>query len=359
MKFQSTINYMEECVRILSNTANGISDLTRTLRNGAAPAECREDLKVLSEIQKKAVDGLSRESIEFYFKKLDDGGTSVVYLLGCSAFYHPSEDKKDPLAGEEAFFDSLTLTDRLNIKCESVGVPLEQKVKEYSNYMDALKIEDGERWKIFSALLHPEEHKEKIFGLVRHVCEILLKYKEELEEIFQRRLEEIIEENQNKPLETILMDESFYQINQKLLPRQITVTLYDPYALRGVIPFRKEGGYGEGYFTIGAFFVHRPVSAEQKTMEKQDVMGYGKILADGNKLEILRLLSHRNYINRELAKTLKLSTATISYHMSVLTDLDLVNTTISSNKVIYELNRKKMKEVMEGLTEYFEHLEQQ
>ena len=96
-----------------------------------------------------------------------------------------------------------------------------------------------------------------------------------------------------------------------------------------------------------------------KKMEKKDVMTYGKILADGNKLEILRLLSHKTYINKELADALKLSTATISYHMSVLTELELVNTTVSANKIIYELNRKKMEDVMNRLTEYFDHLEQQ
>ena len=94
-------------------------------------------------------------------------------------------------------------------------------------------------------------------------------------------------------------------------------------------------------------------------MEKKDVMTYGKILADGNKLEILRLLSHKKCINRELADELKLSAATISYHMSVLTDLELVHTTVSANKIIYSLNREKMEHVMECLTDYICHLEQQ
>lgn len=88
-------------------------------------------------------------------------------------------------------------------------------------------------------------------------------------------------------------------------------------------------------------------------------MAYGKILADGNKLEILRLLSHKEYINRELADALKLSTATISYHMSVLTELKLVNTTVSANKIIYSLNRQKMEDTMTRMEDYFDHLEQQ
>ena len=67
----------------------------------------------------------------------------------------------------------------------------------------------------------------------------------------------------------------------------------------------------------------------------------------------------KNCINRELADELKLSAATISYHMSVLTDLELVHTTVSANKIIYSLNREKMEYVMDCLTDYICHLEQQ
>ena len=66
----------------------------------------------------------------------------------------------------------------------------------------------------------------------------------------------------------------------------------------------------------------------------------------------------RSYIPNS-GDALKLSTATISYHMSVLTELKLVNTTVSANKIIYSLNRQKMEDTMTRLEDYFDHLEQQ
>ena len=88
-------------------------------------------------------------------------------------------------------------------------------------------------------------------------------------------------------------------------------------------------------------------------------MAYGKILADGNKLEILRLLSHKEYINRELGGC----TEAVHRHNLLpyvcADELKLVNTTVSANKIIYSLNRQKMEDTMTRLEDYFDHLEQQ
>lgn len=345
---------MQECVTILSNAADGVYDLAQTLKTDALTEDCRSDLKRLSDIQREAVEGLSKESMEFYFKTLDSGKTCTASLLGCFRFKHSSDGKTDQLADEEAFFDTLTLADRLDAQCEETEASDEQKLAEFTDYMKTMQIKDALRWQIFSALLHPGEHKEKIFGLLRHVRGNLARHETELGEIFRRRRAEIVMKDQEKSIETIIIEQSSYQISGEIFPEEMIVTLYDPFSLRGrICPHR------ESYFTIGAFFPYHPEPLSRKKMEKKDVMMYGKILADGNKLEILRLLSHKTYINKELADALKLSTATISYHMSVLTELELVNTTVSANKIIYELNRKKMEDVMNRLTEYFDHLEQQ
>lgn len=350
MKFRSTISYMQECISILFNAANGIYDFVQMLPAGSLPEDCRADLELLSKVQREAVDGLSKENMEFYFKSLDGGQTCAASLIGCL----PSPCSSDQLEKEEDFFDTLTLAERLDVKCNNTEASLEQKLADYAEYMETLQVEDEIRWRIFSALLHPQEHKEKIFSLLRHVWGNLSRHTAELEEIFQRHRAEVVEYDKKNPVEFTFMKQSSYQLSREVFPDEITVTLYDPFFLRAWIR-----SHWNNYFIIGAFFPYRPIPVSRKKMEKKDVMIYGKVLADGNKLEILRLLSHRTYINKELADALKLSTATISYHMSVLTELELVSTTISANKIIYELNQDKIEEIMERLTDYFDHLEQQ
>lgn len=350
MKFQSKISYVQECVAVLSNAADGEYDLAGKLQTDALPEDCRKDLELLSQIQREAVEGLSKESIQFYFKSLDNTRTCMASLLGRFHFIRAL----DELEEEEAFFDTLTLSERLNARCEDTKAPIDEKLADFTDYIKSLQMEDGMRWQILFALLHPQDHKRKIFDLLRYVRRNLARYETELEDIFRRRRAEIEAYDRKSPVDTVMIGESTYQFSREVLPEEMTMLLYDPFSIRGLIDQN-----GQSWFIIGAFFPYHPVPTPRQEMKKKDVMAYGKILADGNKLEILRLLSHKEYINRELADTLKLSTATISYHMSVLTDLQLVNTTLSANKVIYSLNRQKMEDTMMRLSDYFDHLEQQ
>lgn len=350
MKFQSKINYVQECVAVLSNAAGGEYDLARELQTDTLPEDCRKDLELLSQIQREAIEGLSKENIEFYFKPLDNARTCVASLLGRFHAVHAL----DELEEEEAFFDTLTLSERLNARCEDTKAPIDEKLADFTDYMKSLQMEDGMRWQLLSALFHPQEHKKKMFDLLRHVRRNLASHEKELEDIFRRRREETEAYDRKNPIETVMAGESAYQLSGEIIPEEMTMLLYDPFSMRGLIDQQ-----GQSWFIIGAFFPYHPVSTPRQKMKKEDVMAYGKILADGNKLEILRLLSHKEYINRELADALKLSTATISYHMSVLTELKLVNTTVSANKIIYSLNRQKMEDTMTRLEDYFDHLEQQ
>ena len=184
MKFRSNINYMQECIEILSNAADGVYDLSRNLQTDLLSDECRVDLDMLSDIQREAVEGLPKENIEFYFKRLSNTKTCTAGLLGCfEAVYH-SEVLSNNLDEVEAFYDRLTLSDRLNTRCENIEAPVEQKLAEFADYLKSLEIEDELRWKIFSALLQPRDHRERLFRLVRHVWDCLSRHETELEDIF-------------------------------------------------------------------------------------------------------------------------------------------------------------------------------
>ena len=108
MKFQSKINYVQECVAVLSNAAGGEYDLARELQTDTLPEDCRKDLELLSQIQREAVEGLSKENIEFYFKPLDNARTCVASLLGRFHVIHAL----DELEEEEAFFLNQTHYER-------------------------------------------------------------------------------------------------------------------------------------------------------------------------------------------------------------------------------------------------------
>lgn len=174
MKFQSKINYVQECVAVLSNAAGGEYDLARELQTDTLPEDCRKDLELLSQIQREAVEGLSKENIEFYFKPLDNARTCVASLLGRFHVIHAL----DELEEEEAFFDTLTLSERLNARCEDTKAPIDEKLVDFTDYMKSLQMEDGMRWQLLSALFHPQEHKKRCstcFGMCAETLQVMKK----------------------------------------------------------------------------------------------------------------------------------------------------------------------------------------
>ena len=76
-----------------------------------------------------------------------------------------------------------------------------------------------------------------------------------------------------------------------------------------------------------------------------------KILADESKLEILALLKERRRYGGELAKELKLTTATISHHMGILVGNGLVTLNKEMNRVYYELDENAIRKLLEQMGE--------
>ncbi|MGI5946372.1 MAG: ArsR/SmtB family transcription factor [Lachnospiraceae bacterium] len=344
MVFSKQLQYIWEAVAVLNNAASGYLDLTEKAEN--LPEDCRADLARLSEIQTEAVQGLSEAQIIRYFKPLTTGRDCIADYLCClhtAAFGETLEEIA-------ARYDLLTLDDRL-FEANTDGGEVKD-LAEFTDYLGTLELDDSTRWQILTALLHPKVHKEGIFDLLRYVMEKLHRHEAELETIFVRRRAELVAWDRENPIRNLMQEQSTYVLQNDVLPHDITVLIFEPRIFRGHI---WDAG-SKSWFSVGAFLPHFLAVQPCKNLEKQDIVNYGKVFSDGSKLEILRLLSQRCYINRELAAALGLSTATISHHMSVLTEMGLVQTTISANRILYNLNREKLSEISTGIAAYFSAL---
>lgn len=97
-----------------------------------------------------------------------------------------------------------------------------------------------------------------------------------------------------------------------------------------------------------------------KLMECSRLIGKGKAplinilkpLSDKSKFEIIRLLKSEEMYGQQIAEKLKLTTATVSYHMNDLVIANLVCLERRDSKVYYSLNRKAIKEFISELESY-------
>ena len=75
-------------------------------------------------------------------------------------------------------------------------------------------------------------------------------------------------------------------------------------------------------------------------------------LADETRRAILDLLKSRPYTAGEIADQFSLSAATVSHHLAVLRESKLVNTTRRAQTIIYSLNPRILRQLMNGLAEF-------
>lgn len=344
MRFTNKIRCLWEAAAILNNAAAGITELDRGGQD--LSDACRADLRRLSQIQAEAVQGLSETLLRRYFKPLTSGRSCTAEYLAC-LHDGPFDETLEQVA---ARYDRMTLAQRL-AEADTDGEELED-LADFTDYLMTLELDDGARWQILTAMLHPQVHKEPMFDLLRHVLEKLDRHGPELEEIFARRRAELVAWDRENPIVELLRKPSGYVLQEEVMPQQITVLLFEPSNFRGRIWDRGR----KQWFLVGAFLPHFYEPQPGRKLEKQDIVNYGKVFSDSSKLEILGLLSQRCYINRELAQALDLSTATISHHMAVLTQMGLVHTTISANRILYDLDREKLAQVSGGIAAYLDTL---
>lgn len=87
-------------------------------------------------------------------------------------------------------------------------------------------------------------------------------------------------------------------------------------------------------------------------MDKQEYVEKGnlfKILSDPNRLQIINLLSNKEKCGCELLEKFNITQPTLSHHMKVLIDSEIITSRKEANWVYYKLNSEKMKEVVDFL----------
>lgn len=88
-------------------------------------------------------------------------------------------------------------------------------------------------------------------------------------------------------------------------------------------------------------------------ISKEELLKVGKVLADKSKLEILELVSNNPAFGKEIASELKLSTATISYHVNQLVELGFLKLELISGKIYYKLDKERVSICCDQIKEYF------
>lgn len=93
------------------------------------------------------------------------------------------------------------------------------------------------------------------------------------------------------------------------------------------------------------------IPKNERTVEVLSLQNTLKALADPIRREILNLLKKGSLTAGEIAEKFDVTMASVSRHLSVLKDADLIRDTRNGKYIIYEINTSVLEEVMLWLTD--------
>ena len=206
---------------------------------------------------------------------------------------------------------------------------------------------DESCWQILNILHHHEEHLEKVIQMLRMVIQLL---KQNMDKI--QALEELFYEMWKKYEHGDLLIRWLEQITGfKWSCNPFNLTLLPCIFLRSTVTmYISKNQTKPDVIRIGLQV--DDILNQRPKMDEAHIIKFNKLISDTSKLEILRFLKDKEAYGKEIADNLDLKSATISYHMSTLIDLQLVKTAIRANKVYYTINRKQVEKYIEALKYY-------
>lgn len=85
---------------------------------------------------------------------------------------------------------------------------------------------------------------------------------------------------------------------------------------------------------------------------KERVNKFFKLLSDKKRVRIIELIANRRCYGHEIAEYLKITPATVSYHIGFLIELDIVSFQRDDGRLYYSLDKNKMEQLFNEAKEY-------
>lgn len=106
------------------------------------------------------------------------------------------------------------------------------------------------------------------------------------------------------------------------------------------------------YFGIKLFDIFEKINSTAD--QKQRLATALKVLSDQSKLEILMLCKKTPQYGVNLAKQLKLSTATVSYHLNALVNLGYLSLNMEGTRIYYQTQKDRIQADLQAISELME-----
>jgi DNA-binding transcriptional ArsR family regulator len=294
---------------------------------------------------RKAIPASVKEELEIFFNFESFIGISLVRESYINMAYKSYGDFI-------AFLEKLSPYDLFQCFLQTGFVPKEKinskDQAEVLHFIKSSNLPEVEKWKLTYLYFDIESTKARFIHLVQKCWNLY--FEDEVDQVILKQEENIQQ----------LMDQyglkdrnSLYSIFPNLerdyaIDKETTIILAPSifYHTSSLVSSSET----ENIF-LNLYGIHQPDYYQRSIMSRGELMDSFKKLADEKRIKLIQILNVMPAYGYELAQRLELSNSTVSHHLSTLASMGVVKSTRKDNRVYYEVNKERLKEMMLAITE--------
>ena len=220
--------------------------------------------------------------------------------------------------------------------------------EEVFQFISSSNLPDIEKWKLTYLYMDLELTKKRFITLVRHCYEYYFHEEEEKIKTKQqtslKQLTDSLTLNQRTQLKKI-----FPHTNKDLIEDEELTIILSPSIYYGSSSLTSHSESDFSYLYI--YGISQPRTLSNGEMDDDQLISSFKIFADEKRIKMIRILTISPNYGYEIAQKLSLSNSTVSHHLSVLANHDLVTAKRKENRIYYELNKNRIVQLMETMNQ--------
>lgn len=350
-------NLLDEAYLLLYQWVNeGDIDKLRESRSDyllSKPEEYGKRFDLVSEMFHFVLDNMKtdKERIEYYFKKRGQDFSTLAMLALVRDSYDTSDEippfrkRMEELGADRIKELAINLSGE-----EAINTPEEmlRTMEDLIVFLDNTEYDDASKWEAIRIISNQETY-------YNEVSRILYEVKELLDKKYRSRIAEISEEFHQywsgcQDILSAINEKTkiFWDVSEKGC--LITPSIFMPFSMVLSVDPRLKGRKDSIQLGI---LLDINFDLSNRKMKKEGLVEIGKLLSDKSKVDILEFISTKPSYGKEIANELKLSTATISYHVNALLKIGFIQAELISNKVYYSINRDRITGYMEDIKDFF------
>ncbi len=210
---------------------------------------------------------------------------------------------------------------------------------EVKAYLDKASIPEIEKWKLLYFCSCPDKTKDRFINLVKKYYNLIFKNTlDMLDTVYAESVNKLEEKLQTNPFNTIskLIDYDFATNNDN-----ITLIPSYYYNTASLLSFSEEDSR-----LIYLYGTACPEIAFSEDISSEKVLNAIKVLSDENRIKTIELLNQGPCYGYELSQKLGISSSTISHHLSLLNDIEVITSFREENKVYYKVNKDTIRKIL-------------